>query len=167
MEHKTLKNIYLLQLKDLYSAEKQLADSLPKMAKAVSNKELKNALREHLEITKVQAARIEEIFKSYASHPSGEICNAIEGLIEEVEEMMEEQVTSDAIDVSLINTCQKIEHFEIASYGSVITYAKGLGDEKAAEILQQSLDEEYEMDNKLDKLAEDIVRIYSKINNLN
>jgi ferritin-like metal-binding protein YciE len=167
MEYKTLQNLYLLQLKDLYSAEKQLADSLPKMARAVTNKELKMALREHLEITKVQATRIEEIFKAYSSHPSGENCNSIECLIEEVEEMIEENGNNDVIDINLIGSCQKIEHFEIASYGSVITYAKGLGDDKAAEMLQLSLDEEYEMDNKLDKLAEDIINIYSKVNTLN
>jgi ferritin-like metal-binding protein YciE len=163
MEQKTLHNLFLLQLKDIYSAEKQLVDALPKMIKAASNKELKTSLREHLELSKVQASRIEEIFKGYSSHPGGENSNAMEGLIEELDEMMEENDDSDVVDVSLMGGCQKIEHYEIASYGSVITYAKALGEDKAVDLLQQSLDEEYEMDNKLDKISEDIVNIYSKI----
>jgi ferritin-like metal-binding protein YciE len=167
MEFKTLHNLYLLQLKDLFNAEKQLVEALPKMARAVANKELKNAIREHLEQTKVQASRIEEIFRNYSSHPGGENCNTMEGLIEEIEEMMEESEGSDFIDVTLINNCQKIEHLEIAGYSSVIIYAKALGDDRAAELLQISLDEEYEMDNKLEKIAEEIVYIYSKVNNLN
>lgn len=161
MEQKTLHSLYLFNLKDIYSAEKQLVEALPKMSKAASNQELKMSLREHLELSKVQASRIEEIFRAFYDHPGGENCNVMEGLIEEIEDIMEENENSDVIDVCLISGCQKIEHYEIASYGSVITYAKALGEEKAIELLQQSLDEEYEMDNKLDKLAENIVNVYS------
>jgi ferritin-like metal-binding protein YciE len=161
MEQKTLHNIYILQLKDIYSAENQMIDALPKMAKASTNKELKASIFEHLEQTREQALRIEEIFRILSADPRGENCNAMEGLIEEMEEMLEENENSDVIDISIVSGLQKIKHYEIASYGCVITYAKALADEKAAEMLQQSLDEEYEMDNKLDKLSEEIVHIYA------
>lgn len=163
MDFNVLKKIFLFQLKDLYSAEKQLSQSLPKLIRASVNKELKTVLREHLEQTKVHASRIEGIILSYSLNPEGEHSNSMESLIEELEEMMEENDATDIIDVHLISGSQKIEHYEIASYGSVITLAHGLGDEKSAELLQLSLDEEYEMDNKLDKIAEEIVQIYSKV----
>lgn len=163
MEYKTLQHLYLLQLRDIYSAEKQLVEALPKMAKAASNKDLKMSLREHLEFTKVQASRIEEIFRNFSDFPGGENCNVMEGLIEEMEEMMEENDNSDVVDVSLVMGCQKIQHYEIASYSSVVTFAKALGLDRGVDLLQQSLDEEYEMDNKLDKLAEDIVNLYTKV----
>lgn len=163
MEYKTLQNIYLLQLRDIYSAEKQLVEALPKMARAASNKELKMSLREHLELTKSQASRIEEIFKDFSDFPGGENCNTMEVLLEEIEEIIEENGISDVVDVSLVSGCQKVEHYEIACYSSVVTFAKALGYDKALGLLQQSLDEEYEMDNKLDKLAEDIINLYSKV----
>lgn len=163
MDFNVLKKIFLFQLKDLYSAEKQLSQFLPKLIRASVNKELKMVLREHLEQTKVHASRIEGIVVSHSMNPEGENCNSMEGLIEELEEMMEESDTTDVIDVHLISGLQKIEHYEIACYSSLITLGHGLGDEKAAELLQLSLDEEYEMDNKLDKIAEEIIQIYSKV----
>ncbi|MBX9852577.1 MAG: DUF892 family protein [Cytophagaceae bacterium] len=164
MEQQTLKSLFILQLKDIYSAEKQLAEALPRMAKIASNKELKMALREHLELSKIHYLRIDEIYKSLSHFPTGENCNTMEALIEEMEEMVEENDNTEIINISLICAFQKIEHYEIASYGSVITFAKALGLEYAADVLQQSLDEEFEMDNKLDKLAEEVVSVYSKIN---
>ena len=164
MERQTLKNLFILQLKDIYSAEKQLIEVLPRMIKVASHKELKMALREHLEVSKLHYSRIEGICKSLSHLPIGENCNTMEALIEEMEEMIEENDNKDIINISLICACQKIEHYEIASYGSVITFAKAIGLEYAADILQLSLDEEYEMDNKLDKLAEEMVNVYSKVN---
>lgn len=158
MENKKLEKLYLLQLKDIYSAEKQLGAVLPKMTRAVSNKELKNALKECLECTKVHIKRIEEIFKSYRNmKPSGENSNAMEGFIDEFEDMLEEGMDVDLIDAEVIDISQKMEHYQIASYNTVVTYAKMLGISKASDMLQNSLDEEYEADNKLDKLREEIL----------
>lgn len=163
MEYKTLQNIYLLQLRDIFSAEKQLVEALPRMARVATHKELKMSLREHLELSKVQASRIEEIFRDFSDFPGGENCNAMECLIEEIDEMIDENGNTEVVDVSLASGCQKIEHYEIASYSSVVTYAKALGYDKAVDLLQRSLDEEYEMDNKLDKLSEEILHLYSKV----
>jgi ferritin-like metal-binding protein YciE len=163
MEVKTLEKLFVMQLKDIYSAERQLIDAFPKIIKAASNKELKMMIREHLDQTKAQASRVQKIFQELGNYkPSGENCNIIEGMLDEVEDLMEENAESDILDAEIISAMQKIEHYEIASYSSVLTYAKMLGNEKASEMLQESLDEEYEADNKLDKLNEEVVNVYLK-----
>src|SRR6187431_1080769 len=113
MDQDILHKLLLLQLRDIYSSEKLLIDFLPKIVKTVSNKDLRTILREHLEIIKTHASRIEEIFKLKASHPAGENCDAVEGMIDEMEQMIEETENSDMIDVILIANCQKIKHYEI------------------------------------------------------
>lgn len=163
MEIKTLEKLYILQLKDIYSGERQLIAALPKMIKSASNKYLKIILKGHLEDAKLHSLRIEDIFKKIKSNkPGGENCNAIEGFIEEFENLLEEGGEPDEIDASVINIIQKIAHFAIASYSSLVTYAKMIGEERAIELLQTSLDEEYEVDNRLDKLFEEIINIFVK-----
>jgi ferritin-like metal-binding protein YciE len=163
MEVKSLEKLFVMQLKDIYSAEKQLADAFPKIIKAASNKELKMILREHLDQTKLQALRVQRIFQELGNYkPSGENCNIIEDILDEIEDLMEENGESDILDAEIICALQKIEHYEIASYSSVVTYAKMLGNEMASEMLQESLDEEYEADNKFDKINEEVVNIYIK-----
>jgi ferritin-like metal-binding protein YciE len=163
MEVKALERLFVMQLKDLFSAEKQLVDAIPKIIKAVSNRELKMILREHLDQTKVQASRIQKIFQELGSYkPSGENSNIMEDMIDGLEDLMEENAGSDILDAEIISTMQKIEHYEIASYTTVVTYAKMLGIESASEYLQESLDEEYEADNKLDHISEEIINIYVK-----
>jgi ferritin-like metal-binding protein YciE len=163
MEVKSLEKLFVMQLKDIYSAEKQLADAFPKIIKAASNKELKMILREHLDQTKLQALRVQRIFQELGNYkPSGENCNIIEDILDEIEDLMEENGESDILDAEIICALQKIEHYEIACYSSVVTYAKMLGNEMASEMLQESLDEEYEADNKFDKINEEVVNIYIK-----
>jgi ferritin-like metal-binding protein YciE len=161
MEIKTLEKLFVMQLKDIFSTEKQLADAFPKIIKAAFNKELKMILREHLEQTKLQASRVQRIFQELGNYkPSGENCDIMEAMLDEMEDLMEENAESNILDAEIIAVLQKIEHYEIASYSTVVTYAKMLGNEMASEMLQESLDEEYETDNRLDKLNEEIVNIF-------
>jgi ferritin-like metal-binding protein YciE len=163
MEIKTLQNLFVMQLKDIFSVEKQLIEAFPKIIKEASNKELKTILREHLDQTKVQALRVQKILQELGNLKfSEENSNIMEGMLDELEDQMEENSGSDILDAEIISAFQKIEHYEIASYSSVLTYAKMLGNEAAVEILQESLDEEYEADNKLDKVNEEIVNVYVK-----
>jgi ferritin-like metal-binding protein YciE len=165
MEIKSLEKLYVMQLKDILSAEKQLIEAFPKIIKESSNKELRTILREHLDETRVQASRVQKILQELSNSnlkPSEENSNIMEGMLDELEDQMEENSGSDILDAEIISAFQKIEHYEIASYSSLVTYAKMLGNEIAADMLQGSLDEEYEADNKLDKLNEEIVKVYAK-----
>jgi ferritin-like metal-binding protein YciE len=158
MEIKAIEKIYVMQLKDIYSAEKQLLEVLPKVIRAVSNKDLKTALKDQLEQTRLQAGRIQKIFQHFNHYkPTGENCNAIEGLVDELEDLIDESHHSDTLDAETILIFQKIEHYEIACYAAMVTYARILGHQQASELLQESLDEEYEADNKLDKISEEII----------
>jgi ferritin-like metal-binding protein YciE len=156
-----LEQLLVDQLKDLYSAEKQLVKALPKMAKAASSEELKRSFEQHLEVTKTQADRIEEIFNNEGleGSPRGKKCVGMEGLIKEAEEIMEEDMESDVMDAGLIAAAQKVEHYEIASYGTARTYAQTLGHKDAARLLQKTLDEESQTNEKLTKLAESHINI--------
>jgi ferritin-like metal-binding protein YciE len=151
-----LEDLLVDQLKDLYSAEKQLVKALPKMAKAAHSKDLKKGFEEHLEQTKKQAERIEQIFESQGLNgsPKGKKCIGMEGLIKEGEEVMKEDMEADVLDAGLIAAAQKVEHYEIASYGTARTYAQTLGYNQAARMLQQTLDEEARTNEKLTALAE-------------
>ena len=152
----TLHDVYIEQLKDLYNAEHQLIKALPKMAKAADSPELSQGFKEHLEQTKGHAERIEEIFKKLDKSPTGKKCKAMEGLIAEGAEAIEENAAPSAKDALLIAAAQRVEHYEMAGYGTVRTFAKLLGESEAAGLLQQTLDEEAETNEKLTELAEAI-----------
>lgn len=156
MELATLQELYIDELKDLYSAENQILKALPKMARAAASEDLQSAFEEHLEQTKTHVERLERIFEKLQTSPKGKKCKAMEGLIEEGKELMEEDGEPEVLDAGLISAAQKVEHYEMAGYGCVRTYARLLGDEEAADLLQQTLDEEGETDKKLTELAESI-----------
>ncbi len=145
------------ELKDIYSAEKQLLKALPKMAKTASSEELRSALEEHLEVTKGQVSRLEEVFQALGKTAKAKTCKAMQGLIAEGKEIMEEDAEDSVMDAGIIAAAQKVEHYEIASYGTVRTWARLCGQEEAAELLQETLDEEGEADKKLTELAEAII----------
>lgn len=152
----TLHDVYVDQLKDLYSAETQLIKALPKMAKAAHDPTLKKGFEEHLEQTKGHAERLEEIFEELDEKPTGKKCKAMAGLVEEGAEAIEEDATPQAKDAMLIAAAQRVEHYEIAGYGCVKTYARLLGYEDAAKLLEETLDEEVATDEKLTEAAESI-----------
>ena len=158
MKAKGFQDLLELELKDLYSAEKQLVSALPKMAKAATNEDLKQAFEGHLEETKGQVERLEKIFKQLGiSYARVEKCKAMEGLIEEGKKIMEEGLEPEVLDAALICAAQKVEHYEIAGYGCVRTFAQQLGHEDVAELLQETLDEEGNADKKLNEIAETVV----------
>jgi ferritin-like metal-binding protein YciE len=150
----SLHDLYVDELKDLYNAENQLVKALPKMAKAATNPDLKAAIEEHLEVTRGQVERLERIFKELGVSPKGKKCKAMEGLIEEGKEVMEEDGQEAVIDAALIAAAQRVEHYEMAGYGCARTFAKLLGYDEAARLLQETLDEEGDADKKLTELAE-------------
>ncbi|MBC8770051.1 ferritin-like domain-containing protein [Arenibacter sp. BSSL-BM3] len=151
---KNLKELFEHQIKDLYSAETQLLKALPKMVKNASDSELKKAFESHLDETKEQKTRLEKIGQQLDIELGDEKCKAMEGLIKEAESFMDEAEDDDVMDAGLIAEAQRVEHYEISGYGTAVRYAKELGHKKIAEELQKTLDEEYNADNKLDKLAE-------------
>src|SRR5262249_55889355 len=154
MNLETLKELYVNELRDLYNAENQLVKALPKMAKGASSDELKEAFEKHLEQTKGHVERLEEVFEELGEKTKGKTCQAMKGLIEEGSEVLREDGVSDA---GIIVAAQKVEHYEIAGYGSVRTFAQLLGQDKSADLLQETLDEESDANELLNKLAEDIV----------
>ena len=154
---KSLHDLYVSELKDLYSAENQILKALPKMAQAASSPQLQQAFSEHLEQTRRQVERLDQIFERLGQKPTGKKCHGMEGLLEEGKEMMSENMEPDVMDASLIVSAQKVEHYEMAGYGSVRTYANMLGENEAAKMLQQTLDEEGETDKKLTQLAESVI----------
>jgi len=157
MKLPSLKTLLIEELRDLYSAETQLVKALPKMAKAASTEELSDAFNEHLEITKGHVNRLEEIFEQLDEKPKGHPCMAMEGLLKEGIEAIDADGEDSVRDAALIIAAQKIEHYEISGYGSVRTIAELLGEDRAAELLQETQDEEEEADQKLTQLAEDVV----------
>lgn len=157
MKLNTLKQLYIEELRDLHSAENQLLKALPKMAKGASSDELKLAFENHLDQTKVHVERLEEIFEGLDEAPKGKTCQAMKGLVEEGSEILEEEGEESVLDAGIIAAAQKVEHYEIASYGTVRTFAQLLGEDEAAELLQETLDEEGEADKLLTQLAQDMV----------
>ncbi|GEP40933.1 ferritin-like domain-containing protein [Brevifollis gellanilyticus] len=153
MKLETLTDLYVHSLKDLYSAEKQLVKALPKMAKAATNEKLKAGFTQHLEETKEHVARLEALLSSHKQTTRGPKCKAMEGLIEEGSELIEEEADPEVLDVGLIGAAQKVEHYEIAAYGTARAMAELLGDKKGQKLLQQTLDEEGATDKKLTELA--------------
>jgi ferritin-like metal-binding protein YciE len=159
MQLETLQDLYIHELKDLYSAEKQLIRALPKMAKAAKNQQLADGFKEHLEQTKEHAARIEKILAKHKKSTRGSRCKGMEGIIAEGAEMVEEQADAEVKDAGLIAAAQRVEHYEMAGYGTARTYAEMLGDNEGAKLLQTTLQEEAATDEKLTKLAKSSVNI--------
>jgi ferritin-like metal-binding protein YciE len=153
----TLENLYISELRDLHSAETQLLKALPKMAKGASSPELKDAFEQHLEQTKGHVERLEQLFQQLDESPKGKTCQAMKGLIEEGSEILKEEGEDSVLDAGMIVAAQKVEHYEIASYGSVRTFANLLGQDEAARLLQSTLDEESETNEILNRLAETVV----------
>jgi ferritin-like metal-binding protein YciE len=158
MQMEDLQDLFVEELRDLYNAENQLIKALPRMAKAASSDELKGAFEQHLEQTRTHAERIEQICQRLGAKPKGKKCKGMEGLIEEGKEMMKE-AEDEVLDAALISAAQRVEHYEIAGYGTVRAYAKLLGDEESARILQQTLDEEGQTDKLLTQLAESSINV--------
>lgn len=157
MSMESLQDLFVDELRDLYNAESQLIKALPKMAKAASSKELKMAFEEHLEQTREQVERLDKIFEQLGTKRKSRKCRGMEGVLEEGKEIIEEEASPAVKDAALIAAAQKAEHYEIASYGTVRTYAQMLGNTEAARLLQQTLDEEGQTDRKLTSLAEGLI----------
>ena len=155
----TLEDLYTDLLKDLYSAEKQLVKALPKMAKNAQSPDLQKAFQEHLRQTEGQVERIERIYQELEGSPRGKKCVGMEGLIEEGNELLQEDAEPDVMDAGLIAAAQKVEHYEIAGYGTARAWAQRLGYDKAARLLQATLEEESMANEKLTKIAESHVNM--------
>jgi ferritin-like metal-binding protein YciE len=153
----TLEELYIDELRDLYSAENQLLKALPKMAKGASSDQLKEAFEKHFEQTKGHVERLEQIFEQLDESPKGKTCYGMKGLIEEGSEILGEDGEDSVLDAGIIVAAQKVEHYEIASYGSVRTFANLLGQDEAAKLLQSTLEEESEANELLNQLAEGVV----------
>ena len=156
-ETNPLDELLVDELKDLYSAESQIIKALPKMAKAASSPELRRAFERHLEETRRQVERLDQIGEELEIKMSGKKCKGMEGLLAEGRELMEEDLEEDALDAGLIGAAQKVEHYEIAAYGTARTHAEMLGYRRIAKLLQQTLNEEGATDKKLTQLAESVV----------
>ncbi len=154
MQLNTLEDLFIHELKDLYNAENQITKALPKMAKAATSPELKAAFEEHLQETQGQIQRLDQVFEKLGRASSGVVCKAMQGLVAEGEEMVSEEADPEVKDAGLIAAAQRVEHYEMAGYGTVRTFAQQLGHTELADLLQQTLDEEGAADKKLPKLAE-------------
>ena len=156
MATNSMKALYVDELRDIYNAEKQLTKALPKMAKAAASEELRNGFTEHLEQTKGHVERLEQVFEALGERPSGKKCAGMEGLIEEGSEVIDEYEKGNILDAALIGAAQRVEHYEIAAYGTVCAFAELLGESEHASLLQQTLQEEKETDAKLTELSNQI-----------
>jgi ferritin-like metal-binding protein YciE len=154
MELDTLEALYIDELKDLWSAEKQILKALPRMIRAAGDKDLKRAFTQHERQTRQHVTRLERIFKQLDASPRGKKCVGMEGLLEEGAELIKEKPDQDVLDAGLISAAQHVEHYEMAGYGTVRTWARLLGRDDQADLLQQTLDEEGETDKLLTSLAE-------------
>jgi ferritin-like metal-binding protein YciE len=154
MKLKSLEDLFIEELKDIYYAEKHITKALPKMVKKASHPELAEAFEEHLEETENQIERLERIFEIIGRKPQAKRCEAMDGLLKEGKDIMSEDAEDSVRDAGLIVAAQKVEHYEIAAYGSLRTFAEKLGYEEAAELLQETLDEESAADEKLTEIAE-------------
>jgi ferritin-like metal-binding protein YciE len=156
MEKQDLRELYIDELKDIYSAETQMVKALPKLAQAANSEDLRNGFEEHLEQTRGHVQRLEQIFSALGEKPTGKKCKGMEGLVSEGGETIGEDYEGDLMDAALISAAQRVEHYEIAAYGTVRTFAEILGETDAAQLLEQTLEEEKETDEKLTKLAGEI-----------
>jgi ferritin-like metal-binding protein YciE len=156
MDKNSLRGLFVDELKDIFSAENQITKALPKMAKAASSDELREGFEEHLEQTKGQIERLQQIFEKLGEKPTGKKCMGMEGLLKEGAEVMGDDFEDAVLDAALISAAQRVEHYEIAAYGSVIAFAELLGEEEAVSLLKETLEEEKETDEKLTELSQDI-----------
>jgi ferritin-like metal-binding protein YciE len=156
MKINSLQDLYVEQLRDLYDAESQLIKALPKMAEAANSGNLRQSFEDHLEQTRGHAQRLETIFGKLGEKPKGEKCKGMEGLVKESSEVLDEDMDENVKDAAIIAAAQRVEHYEIAGYGTVRTFANLLGDREAAALLEQTLEEEKETDQQLTELAEGI-----------
>ena len=156
MPNEGLKELYIDELKDLYNAENQLLKALPQMAKAASSDDLRQGFEEHLEQTRGHVERLEQIFESMEESPKGKKCMGMEGLVKEGSEVMDEDFEGAVMDAALIGAAQRVEHYEIAAYGTVSEFAKILGEKEHVSLLEQTLQEEKETDERLTELAGEI-----------
>ena len=164
MELNTLKELYVEGLKDLYSAENQILKALPRMIKVASHKELKRAFTTHERQTREHVKRLERVCRELGVSPKGKKCHGMEGLLEEGKELISEKPEPDVLDAGLISAAQHVEHYEMAGYGTLRTYARQLGFESQAELLQRTLDEEGETDHLLTALATSSINIDAENN---
>jgi len=156
MSQNNLKSLYVDELRDLYNSEHQLIKALPKMAKAANSDALRKGFEEHLEQTKGHAARLEQVLSGLGEPVKGKKCKGMAGIVAEGGEMMSEDFEGALMDAALISAAQRVEHYEIAAYGAVHAYAQLMGEVEAASLLQETLDEEKETDQKLTELSEQI-----------
>ena len=159
MQMDSMEKLYVDQLRDIYDAENQLVRALPKMAKAATSGELRTAFEGHLEKTRGHIRRLDEIFRGLGHPPKGKSCKAMIGLVEEGEELIRGDMDPSVKDAGLIAAAQKVEHYEIAAYGTLRTFAEFRGDRQAAQALQETLDEEYEADKTLTQVAESQINV--------
>jgi ferritin-like metal-binding protein YciE len=156
MTKNSLRGLYLDELKDIYSAEKQLTKALPKMAKAAASEELRNGFTQHLEQTRGHVERLEQIFEAMGERAGGKKCLGMEGLIAEGSEVIEDDFEGDVMDAALISAAQRVEHYEIAAYGTLCAFADLLGESQHASLLRETLEEEKQTDEKLSDLSDEI-----------
>ena len=159
MELDSLRKLYVDELKDLYSAENQMLKNMPRMMKAASSKELKRAFAQHEKMTQRQVKRLERVFKMLGEKPGGKKCVGMEGLVNEAKELIQEKPEPEVLDAGLISKAQHIEHYEMAGYGTVRTYARTLGYEDQQALLQETLDEEQMTDKLLTEIAENGINV--------
>jgi ferritin-like metal-binding protein YciE len=162
MDIETLRELYIQELRDLYSAENQIIKALPKMKKAAKNRRLASAFNQHLEQTRRQAKRLEQILAGHDESTSGPKCKGMEGVLKEGDEMISDVKEPDVRDAGLISAAQRVEHYEIAGYGCARTYARLLGDSKGVRLLTTTLREESDTDKKLTKLADSVINLQAK-----
>ncbi len=156
MKMESLKELYVEELQDLYSAETQITKALPKMAKAATSPTLKDAFESHLEETREQIKRLDQIFENLGESSKGKTCEGMKGLLKEGDELMKEDADPEVLDAGLISAAQRVEHYEMAGYGTVRTYAELLGEDEAVALLEATLKEEKAADSKLSKVANKI-----------
>jgi ferritin-like metal-binding protein YciE len=156
MTENTLRELFVDELRDLYDAENRLVKTLPKLAKAANREDLRSGFETHLEQTKEHVERLKQIIESLDEKPTGKKCPGMIGIIQEGEELMGEEFEGSVMDAALISAAQRAEHYEIAAYGCVHAWAKELGEDEAAELLEKTLNEEKETDAKLTEIAEQV-----------
>ncbi len=159
MKLETLRDLLIEEVADIYDAEHQIIEALPKMKKAAHSDKLKQSFQEHLDVTREQVSRLEQVFEMLGEKPHRKSCKAMKGLIKEGEEMIEEDADRDVKDAGLIAAAQRVEHYEIAAYGTAMAYAKQIGLDDAIKLMSRTLDEEKQTDQKLSQLAESTINV--------
>lgn len=156
MKLENLQQLFVKELRDLYDAEHQITEALPKLIDAAHNPQLKSALQEHLQITRQQISRLDQIFQKLNQKATGETCKGMKGVIKEGDEIVSAGGDPSTVDAGIISAAQRVEHYEMAGYGTVRTYAQLLGQQEMARLLQQTLNEEEEADQKLTQIASSV-----------